>query len=125
MRISDWSSDVCSSDLRFLVDLLIRRGTAAGGFAAVLASGDSDAGAILVQCSDRGMPGPLLERRFALAGGYIWEAVGPDESADAPARAAYVDRRRSADPDLWNDELAIANAPRPRPEGAVERKSVG
>src|SRR3546814_1047554 len=96
---------------RFLVDLLIRRAEAAGGFAAILASGDADAGAILVQCSDRGASGPLLERRFALTGGYLWEAVGPDESADAATRAAYVERRRIADPDLWIVELDIANAP--------------
>src|SRR3546814_16138671 len=76
---------------RFLVDLLIRRAEAAGGFAAILASGDADAGAILVQCSDRGASGPLLERRFALTGGYSWEAVVPDESADAATRPAYVD----------------------------------
>jgi len=96
---------------RFLVDLLIRRAETAGGFAAILASGDADAGAILVQCSDRGASGPLLERRFALTGGYLWEAVGPDESADAATRAAYVERRRIADPDLWIVELDIANAP--------------
>lgn len=97
---------------RFLVDLLLRRTEAAGGFAAVLASGDDHAGAILVQCSDRGAAGPLLERRFSLGGTYVWEAVGPPADEGAEARGDYIDRRRKADPDLWIVELDIADAAR-------------
>lgn len=97
---------------RFLVDLLLRRTEATGGFAVVLAAGDDRAGTILVQCCERGTPGPLLERRFGAAGAYIWEAVGPGDPADSEARASYVDRRRKADPDLWLVELDIADAPR-------------
>jgi len=97
---------------RFLVDLLLRRTEAAGGFGAVLAAGDAQSGIILVQCRDRGTPGPFLERRFAATGGYMWEAVGPDQSTDSEARSAYQDRRRKADPDLWIVELDIADAPR-------------
>lgn len=95
---------------RFLVDLLIRRAAAAGGFAAVLAKGDDTSGVILVQCSDRGEPGPLLERRFALDGGYVWEAVGPSDPKDSESCANYRERRRNADPDLWIVELDIADA---------------
>ena len=97
---------------RFLVDLLIRRAETAGGFAAILAKGDETAGIILVQCSDRGVPGPLLERRFAANGDYVWEAVGPGDSEDGESRANYQERRRKADPDLWLIELDIADAPR-------------
>ena len=97
---------------RFLVDLLIRRAEAAGGFATVLAKGDDTAGIILVQCCDRGEPGPLLERRFLPDGHYIWEAVGPTDAKDGESRANYQDRRRKADPDLWFIELDIADAPR-------------
>ncbi|HMO74465.1 MAG TPA: DUF1491 family protein [Sphingopyxis sp.] len=97
---------------RFLVDLLMRRAEAAGGFAAILARGDDRAGVILVQCADRGVPGPLLERRFAMDGRYIWEAVGPDDPSDGESRANYRERRRKADPDLWIVELDIADAPR-------------
>lgn len=97
---------------RFLVDLLLRRTEAAGGFATVLAKGDDTSGIILVQCTDRGEPGPLLERRFSATGTYIWEAVGPTDPEDGESRAAYQDRRRDADPDLWLIALDIADAPR-------------
>jgi hypothetical protein len=97
---------------RFLVDLLLRETQAAGGFATVLASGDDRAGSILIQCGERGVPGPLLERRFSLDGGYVWEAVGPGVEADEETRAAYRERRRTADPDLWIIELDIADTPR-------------
>ena len=96
---------------RFLVDLLLRRTEAAGGFATILARGDDSSGVILVQCSDRGTPGPLLERRFSVDENYIWEAVGPDDPQDDESRANYRDRRRRADPDLWIVELDIADAP--------------
>lgn len=95
---------------RFLVDLLLRRTEAAGGFATVLAKGDDMSGIILVQCRDRGEAGPLLERRFSAAG-YLWEAVGPTDSEDGESRQNYQDRRRKADPDLWIVELDIADAP--------------
>ena len=97
---------------RFLVDLLLRRTEAAGGFATILAKGDDTSGIILVQCSDRGEPGPLLERRFGLGGHYIWEEVGLADPKDGESRANYQDRRRKADPDLWIVELDIADAPR-------------
>lgn len=96
---------------RFLVDLLLRRTEAAGGFATILAKGDDISGIILVQCTDRGQPGPLLERRFSAGGHYIWEAVGPDGPSDGDARANYQERRCKADPDLWLIELDIADAP--------------
>ncbi|MDR6833316.1 MULTISPECIES: DUF1491 family protein [unclassified Sphingopyxis] len=97
---------------RFLVDLLLRRTEAAGGFATVLAKGDEHSGIILVQCTERGASGPLLERRFSASGHYIWEAVGPGDPKDGESRANYQDRRRAADPDLWIVELDIADAPR-------------
>ena len=97
---------------RFLVDVLMRRTEAAGGFAAVLGKGDDTSRVILVQCSDRGEPGPLLERRFSMDGTYVWESVGPDDPKDGESRESYRERRRKADPDLWIVELDIADAPR-------------
>ncbi|AJA11030.1 hypothetical protein SKP52_20830 [Sphingopyxis fribergensis] len=96
---------------RFLVDLLLRRTESAGGFATVLAKGDETSGIILVQCTERGRPGPLLERRFSETGRYIWEAVGPTDPHDGEARKNYQERRRKADPDMWLIELDIADAP--------------
>jgi hypothetical protein len=97
---------------RFLIDLLLRRTESAGGFATILTKGDDISGIILVQCSDRGAPGPLLERRFSVSGDYIWEEVGPADPKDGESRVNYQDRRRRADPDLWIIELDIADAPR-------------
>jgi hypothetical protein len=96
---------------RFLIDLLLRRTESAGGFATILARGDETSGIILVQCTHRGEPGPLLERRFSVDGTYIWEAVGPTDPKDSESRANYQDRRHKADPDLWLIELDIADAP--------------
>jgi hypothetical protein len=95
---------------RFLVDLLIRRAEASGGFATVLARGDDTSGIILVQCCHRGEPGPLLERRFGIDGHYIWEAVGLGDPKDSESCANYRMRRQKADPDLWIVELDIADA---------------
>lgn len=96
---------------RFLIDLLCRRAEAAGGFATIIASGDAQSGVILVQCGERGVAGPLLERRFSMAGNYEWEDIGAATGDDDSARTAYLDRRKTADPDLWIVELDIANAP--------------
>ena len=97
---------------RFLVDLLLRETESAGGFAAILVKGDDTSGVILVQCAERGVPGPLLERRFSPDGRYVWEPLGPDDAKDDESRANYRERRRKADPDLWIVELDIADAPR-------------
>lgn len=97
---------------RFLVDLLIRLAEAGGGFATILAKGDETSGIILVQCCDRGVQGPLFERRFAATGAYVWESVGPDGANDGESRENYRERRQKADPDLWIIELDIADAPR-------------
>lgn len=97
---------------RFLTDLLIRKTMAAGGFATVLAKGDDQTGAILVQCRDRAAAGPLLERRYGPDGAPHWDATGPAERDDPQTLADYCARRRAADPDLWIIELDIAQAPR-------------
>ncbi len=90
-----------------LVSALIRRAEELGGNGAVLAKGDATAGAILIQLAERGMPGPLLERRLDPEGHYRWSPTGPD---DATERGDYIARRRRSDPDLWIVELDVANA---------------
>src|SRR3546814_6753613 len=84
MRISDWSSDVCSSDLllatssrrqrtirrtmsdrltsRLLTSALIRRAGQEGGFATILRKGDGVAGTILLLCLEKGTEPGLFER---------------------------------------------------------------
>jgi hypothetical protein len=89
-----------------LVSALFRRATDAGGTGMVLAKGDATAGALLIQLAERGEPGPLLERRLDLDGGYRWSPTGPD---DPDQRGEYIARRRRSDPDLWVIELDVAD----------------
>lgn len=89
-----------------LVSALIRRVEQAGGSAMVLARGDATAGALLIQLAERGVPGPLLERRLDRDGRYLWSPTGPD---DAEQRGDYLARRRRSDPDLWVIELDVAD----------------
>ena len=99
-----------------LVDALIRKAGAAGGFAAVLRRGEAMGGAILLQFLDRGRFAGFAERMFDLDGRARLESVGPvaqnDGSEGEEALAAYRERRGSSDPDLWIIELDIAEAKR-------------
>lgn len=90
-----------------LVSALIRRVEAVGGSGMVLAKGDAQAGALLIQLADRGVAGQLLERTLDAKGAYRWQSTGP---ADEAARADYVARRRRSDPDLWVIELDSPSA---------------
>jgi hypothetical protein len=89
-----------------LVSALLRQVNDAGGFGAVLAKGDAQAGAVLV-VAVAGGESRLLER-----------GIGPDgrpgliDSTPADDLAGYWQRRRSRDPDLWVIELDIPDAAR-------------
>jgi hypothetical protein len=87
-----------------LVSAMIRRAEQLGGNGAVLAKGDATAGALLIQLADRGVPGPLLERRLDPRGDYRWSPTGPE---DVEQRGDYIARRRRGDPDLWVLELDV------------------
>jgi hypothetical protein len=87
-----------------LVSALIRRAEELGGNGAVLAKGDATAGALLIQLADRGVPGPLLERRLDPQGAYRWSPTGPEDSEQ---RGDYIARRRRGDPDIWVIELDV------------------
>lgn len=95
-----------------LVSALIRRVQAAGGFASVLHRGDDQAGAIIVECTDRGARTLLLERATGLDGGDGWRSMPVPDIADDAAQAERLARRRRSDPDLWVIELDIAQAER-------------
>ena len=93
-----------------LVSALIRRVQAEGGFATVLHRGNDTAGAILIECVDRGQRQVLLERTTGLDGQDEWREnpANPDEST----HQNQMEKRRRSDPDLWVVELDIADAKR-------------
>src|SRR3546814_3371717 len=83
MRISDWSSDVCSSDLeQHFVEIML------AGHADDWADGDARCGEVHDQLAETGVPGPL-DGRGADEGDDIVDAMGvggPDFTAvDLPA----------------------------------------
>ena len=90
-----------------LVTALLRRVGEAGGFGAVLAKGDPQAGAVLVVTRARDGAPRLWER-----------GIGPDgrpgliESTPADDLDGYWRRRRARDPDLWVIELDSPQAQR-------------
>ena len=90
-----------------LVSALLRRVNDAGGFAAVLAKGDPQAGAVLVVTLERGGGARLFERGIGPDGrpGLI-DTTPPDDLE------SYWRRRRQRDPDLWVIELDIADSQR-------------
>lgn len=95
-----------------LVGVLVRRAAAAGGFVTVLAKGDETSGVILIQAVEKGQEIALFERMSDFSGGYVLTRCGPAAEEGAEAMAAYLDRRRRADPDLWIIELDIVDAER-------------
>jgi len=90
-----------------LVSALVRRTSDAGGFAAVLAKGDPQAGGILLLLSERGGPERLVERGIGGDGRPALIDATPAEDADS-----YWRRRRARDPDLWVTALDVADAER-------------
>ena len=88
-----------------LVSALLRKVQSGGGMGAVLAKGDETAGALLLVFSDRGAASAIRERGLLSDGTPGWIKTGPGNPADADALTAYLERRRSIDPDLWVVEL--------------------
>jgi len=88
-----------------LVSALIRQVEAQGGNGAVLAKGDATAGALLLLIAERGKVRVCRERGLGPDGSPGWIESGPDGDPDSLAMAAYVERRRRFDPDMWVIEL--------------------
>ncbi len=85
------------------VDILLRQVAAQGGFGAVLARGDNEAGAIAVVVREGGeerLLAPVLG-----AQGYCLA-----EMAIGPAVPGWIERATRRDPDLWVVELDIPQA---------------
>lgn len=78
----------------------------------IVAKGDATAGAILLDCLDRGKRTGFRERVLDNIGRYAWIAVGPGEDAAPDSVLDWLERRRRRDPDLWIVELDIPNAER-------------
>ena len=95
-----------------LVNALVRRTNAAGGFAMVLVKGDATSGVILIQALEKGRESGLFERVSNFAGGHALMRCGPSPEDGPEALATYVARRRRSDPDLWIVELDIPEAER-------------
>ncbi len=84
---------------------LVRRATSSGVFAAVLAKGDPDAGAILVKVNTLDGRAQVHSPMLNHAGETTWitplgEPAPPEAKADA-----YIARRRDNDPDIWVIEV--------------------
>ena len=91
-----------------LVGAMIRQAETEGGFAAVLAKGDADAGSILVVLTERGANVCVYERLLQPGGSYAWgEATAGSETI-----SDLVARRRRFDPDLWVLELDVPSQQR-------------
>jgi hypothetical protein len=95
-----------------MVSALVRRVHREGGSAAVLARGDATAGGILVLAMEKGGNPRFFERGLGPSGEPALIASGPAEIAGESEVAAYWQRRRSRDSDLWVVELDIAGAER-------------
>jgi len=88
---------------RLRVDALLRQVAAQGGFGAVLARGDNEAGAIAVVTridNQETLLAPVLG-----ANGYELVAM-----ASADQVPGWIERARRRDPDLWVIELDIPQA---------------
>jgi hypothetical protein len=93
-----------------LVQALIRRTHAEGGFAAVLHKGDAVAGAILVQIVGAGQQIQLFERTPDFSKGYQLSPAATSSWGNEQEITQYLDRRLRSDPDMWIIELDVANA---------------
>ena len=94
------------------VGALIRRVEGEGGFATVVARGDSSAGAILIICRQRGEIVAILERALASSGAYAWCPTGIALINNKALLNEYLERKERNDPDLWLIEVDVADVER-------------
>lgn len=90
---------------------LIRRTQAQGGFATVLARGESDAGTLLLVLREGGVS-TVYERMPELDGSRRWAATRQEAPEAFGEFDAYLERRRAQDPDLWIVELDVRDGKR-------------
>lgn len=91
---------------------ILRLAESQGGFGAVLARGERDAGTILLVTTCRGRDSRLYERMPALDGSRSFVASGAENPENPQEFAEYLARRRQQDPDIWLIEVDIADPER-------------
>lgn len=91
---------------------LIRLAQNGGGFAAVLKSGDDQAGSIILLLTENGANPRVYERMPQLDGSRTWHCSMGQTTDNAGKISEYLDRRGQQDADLWVIELDIANGER-------------
>ena len=109
-----WRGDGVSDRLPAHLEIgaIIRAVEAAGGFAAVLAKGERDAGTLLLICCERGTQARAMERMPQPDGPPKWTLVRKQDPENPHEFSDYLDRRRRQDPDLWIVELDGAGVER-------------
>lgn len=95
---------------QIIVQALIRKTQAEGGFAAVLHKGDPISGAIILQLRQSNNEIMTFERISHHSGGYQLMPIATEYSSDNEKMAQYIDKRRRFDRDLWVLELDVVNA---------------
>lgn len=104
---------------RIWVQALIRQCQCHGAFAAVVVSGDPDAGAVLVKVNTLGNGCYVLSQVRLLDGKPAWMR-GTGEAAVSEADAdAYIERQRGYDGDLWVVEIEDRNGWHPLTDNVV------
>jgi hypothetical protein len=91
---------------------LIRSAESEGGFGAVLAKGDAQAGSILVILNEKGRNLGVFERVLQPDSRYRWQCVFAQDAETAGDLDAFLERRRRFDPDTWLIELDVASGER-------------
>ncbi|MEO6716647.1 MAG: DUF1491 family protein [Novosphingobium sp.] len=91
---------------------LIRLAQNGGGFAAVLKSGEEQAGTILLLLTENGSNPRIYERMPQLDGSRAWYCSMHDDSENKDKINQYLERRGQQDDDLWIVELDIAEGER-------------
>lgn len=91
---------------------ILRLAESQGGFGAVLAKGERDAGTILLVTTCRGTAATLYERMPALDGSRSFVATKAENPENRQDFGEYLARRRQQDPDIWLIEVDIADPER-------------
>ncbi|MHA6332371.1 DUF1491 family protein [Qipengyuania sp. CAU 1752] len=94
------------------ISAIIRLVQSQGGFAAVIAKGERDAGTILLIVSERGCDEQLLERMPNLDGNRLWSTTRTQDIEKSSDFADYIEKRRRQDSDIWVLEADVPDRER-------------